>query len=190
MTGLVIGNAGTPTDPPICDYIMKLLPGWMQGSVIKGVACSLASVLHTLMDSMKYGREQLFGQLATPQALEFLGRDRRIKRFPSESDEDYRLRVTNAFKLHSKGGTRPGLEDLLALLLPDTQTEIREYGPDSWHLGKNRLGENTYLFDSQALFTFKVIVHAQLEPQKLATLRSAINEIKPAHTRGIIQEAA
>ena len=180
--------AGPITDGAICDYLKQLLPGWMQGDTATGLACAFASALQAFMDLAMDARDQTFPAQADDQALSVLGRDRALYQFVTETAADFRKRLTHAFEIHKKGGTRTGVDFVLSLLLPDTTYKIHEFGPDSWHLGKSHLGVDTYLFDSSALFTFRVDVFATLADNLRQALSAALRQVKAAHTTFFIQE--
>jgi hypothetical protein len=81
-----------------------------------------------------YGmREQMLIWTATGSYLDELGKSRKIYREAEESDDDYRVRILDAWNLYAMGGTTPGMENALAKIGYEEVTVYPFYldGPNS-----------------------------------------------------------
>ncbi|MCL6479371.1 MAG: phage tail protein [Peptococcaceae bacterium] len=114
-------------------------------------------------------REQAMVITAQGKALDQLGRDRLLPRYGGESDDAYRLRLLNAFSIHSQVGTADAMTEAFKRL-GFTEAEIiemKQIDPDRWAEFKVVVGLPESGFSDLDRNSF------------LATIR----KMKPAHTK-------
>ena len=79
---------------------------------------------------------------AQGQALDVIGQGRKLPRYPGETDDDYRLRLSAAWEIYRRGGTIPGMPEALRLIgYPEADIyELYKDGPVSpFHNGARLL---------------------------------------------------
>jgi hypothetical protein len=78
--------------------------------IVKGLALYLDSIRQDIL----YVRDQFFPEFCEPERLNDFAVSRGIKRFRFDTDEQFRLRVVNAYRWQKLGGKEQGLARILA----------------------------------------------------------------------------
>ena len=130
-------------------------PGPLQ-ALGKGLAFSL----DTVRDDAVFLRAQWFPQLCEPELVPAFGESRGLARHHTETPEQFRRRVINAYAWHMLGGKQEGLPQILEFY-GYTVAEIenlRTYQPSRWaefqvglHTPATPTGQNAILADLQTL---------------------------------------
>jgi P2-related tail formation protein len=104
-------------------------PGPLQ-ALVKG----MAHRLDTVRDDAVFLRAQWFPQLCEPEMLPAHGTSRGIIRHHTETPEQFRRRVINAYAWHMLGGKQEGLPELLEFYGYSVAEidNVRKYQPSRW----------------------------------------------------------
>ncbi|MEW5898174.1 MAG: phage tail protein [Bacillota bacterium] len=135
-------------------------------------------------------REQALVVTAAGAALDALGKERNMPRYPGESDELYRRRLLAAYQIYSSAGTIPGIQEVLRVL-GYPQAAVHELFRDGVIIP---LHNGQYRYDGAAVHSggvrwaeFKILMGIIEERDFTAAeadlIIEAINRVKPAHTR-------
>lgn len=126
---------------------------------------------------------------AQGEALDAIGRSRKLPRYPGEDDKAYRRRLSAAWEIYSRGGTIPGMVEALRLIgYPDAQVhELYKDGPVSpFHDGTYRYNHEVRHSGGVRWAEFRV--RARMEEDKaltrtdMAVLMDTIYRVKPARS--------
>jgi hypothetical protein len=99
---------------------------WMRGEVGSRLLYSAGLQLDGLAEQFRVAQFQRYPEYCLPEALQFIGRDRRIFRGLSETDASYAGRLTQARATWKFAGNAPTLlRQLWALLTPGSTVRIR-----------------------------------------------------------------
>jgi len=158
----------------LTDYFWWLLPAFLKKKVRKD------SLISSLLDSWGLELEELRTTIneiiplmqastATGTYLDRIGRSRQTTRLVGESDASYRIRVLAAMAVKTKAGTIPGMEAGLASLGYTVEVLEPNDGTPKW----SRFVVHVTGWDGSV--------------QDQTVFYSAILQLKPAHTRAIIQ---
>ena len=115
------------------DYQRELAPPWLKA--LKGAAWLEAhgAVKDALVALAVNAIENQSADSANPDALERLGNDRFLARYPGEDVEPYRIRVLNAFAFWERAGTVPGMiQTMLQLGYIADIVELYQTTPSRW----------------------------------------------------------
>lgn len=96
------------------DYAKSYAPPWLLdewGEKFLGVIGAAKDGKAALAREATKAR---FADLAPADALMRIGADRVVLQAPGESDDDFRVRLRQAFEIHAANGTEQGIKDLLA----------------------------------------------------------------------------
>ncbi len=101
-------------------YSIDLVPPWLQGTVgtqwLTGFNTSLDDMLEETKDAVKTRFPTVAAANGDDTALGRIGEDRRIRRFPGETDAQYGAREQAAFSKHRRSGVEASIvEDLVGL---------------------------------------------------------------------------
>lgn len=115
-------------------------------------------------------------------ALDIIGADRNLRRYPGESNVDYQARLERAWELYQAGGTVPGMVLAMELIgIPDaTVLEPRVRHRCNGVLranGASRIGSLQW-----ASFHVAFEMPASLPSERLALILRTIDDWKPSHT--------
>lgn len=117
-------------------YFSDILPGqWPRGTTGKmwtdGFAHHMDDMLSDAKDGMKARYPTIAGSAGDDTALAHIGTDRRLRRYPGETDAQYGGRLQQAWAVHRKSGTEQAiLTDLVGVGFGDiTVMEYRDW-PD------------------------------------------------------------
>lgn len=112
-----LGFNGLPADlRSVQDIAIGSLPTWLRGKWGRAWAAALGATMDGLVQLAHEAALARFARHAPKDALEELGRDRSIQRYPRELESTYRNRLAGAFATHVKGGTEQGVVDQLAIM--------------------------------------------------------------------------
>lgn len=143
-----------------------------------------------VMETIFLLREQALVATATGKALDVLGKERNMLRYPDEEDDLYRARLLSAYRIYSADGTIPGITEILRLIgYPNAKLNelfklgiivpkfdgTHYYTGETVHKGGSRWSEFTVslgIDDSRSLAR-----------KDMELLRRTISQAKPAHTK-------
>ncbi|WP_457640475.1 phage tail protein [Persephonella sp.] len=113
-------------------------------------------------------RKQRFPQLASPNALYLLGKERGFNRFKSETAEEFRNRVINAIPWYEKAGTVKGIKEILALYGFENVkiTPVLQTDPNRW-----------------AEFRVETTSERQINAETAQLVIDIVNKLKPTHEK-------
>lgn len=128
-------------------------------------------------------------QTATGEALDLIGRSRKLPRYPGESDEAYRRRLSAAWEIYRRGGTIPGMKEALRLIgYPDAEIhELYKDGPVSpFHNGAYTYNGTVRHSGGVRWAEFRVRTRIEdgrdLTRTDMAVLLDTIYRVKPARS--------
>jgi hypothetical protein len=139
---------------------------------LQAVAKGLAHRLDTVREDVIFLRAQWFAQLCESELVPAYGISRGLARHHTETPEQFRQRVINAYAWHMLGGKQEGLPEILRFY-GYTIAEIenlRKYQPSRWAEFQVGLVNPSALADQNAILA------------GLETLVWLINEYKPARS--------
>jgi hypothetical protein len=114
-------------------YLWLLIPRPLKledDGEISRLADALAELFTRTRSSLWAIRLSWSAPTASGVGLDLIGADRGIARLSGETDADYSVRLVNAFHLHQRGGTPPGLVPAVeAMGFTDVQLIEGPYGP-------------------------------------------------------------
>jgi hypothetical protein len=142
-------------------------PGPLQ-ALTKG----LAHRLDTVREDAVFLRAQWFAQLCEPELVPAFGLSRGLARHHTETPEQFRQRVINAYAWHMLGGKQEGLPEILRFYGYSVAEieNLRRYQPSRWAEFQVGLVNPEALADQNAILA------------GLETLVWLINEYKPARS--------
>lgn len=146
--------------------IFKRVP--RQNSDADKLAKALGPNYDEAMEAIFKLREQALGITAQGKALDLIGKERLLPRYGGESDEAYRLRLMNAYSIHSQAGTAAAMTGAFERL-GFTGAEIVEMRPE----------------DPERWAEFRVLVglpEAVFSELDYTSFINTIKQMKPAHT--------
>ncbi len=83
----------TTPGPTYRDAIRRVMPRWLQGGVAEKIGYSIGVHLDGFVDMLAASVKLRFPNLYSGETLDMLGRDRRIRRGPSDTDATYASRL-------------------------------------------------------------------------------------------------
>lgn len=102
------------------DTIRRICPPWLRHGTAERILYAIAIQLDALVDSVVAAIEIRFPGVYSGESLPLLGRDRRIRRGPSDTDETYAARLIGWRDAHRrKGNPYALLEQLHAYYAPN-----------------------------------------------------------------------
>lgn len=114
-----------PASRSFASILRRTGPPWLQRAVGGALKGALGSVLDTVVDATAEGVRQRFPHALRPDALGYIGRDRRILRGPAESDAAFAARVLPWWDMHRiRGGPYALLTQLQQYLAGFLDIEI------------------------------------------------------------------
>ncbi len=132
---------------------------------------------------------------APVDALPYLGADRKLPRYPSESDAVYRARLGQTFTAWRKSGTKNGLLDQLNAAFPGPIWGTLEYlespgdfAPSTYWsqfdvlCDANGFIEQWEIGDDHVIGEEGLIIGATLTPSEYALIKQVILDWKPKYT--------
>lgn len=174
------------------EYLWKLLSSPFKQSE-DGELRKWVDVLGETLDEAKLSifamRRSWVIATASGQALDLIGRSRKLPRYPGEDDEAYRRRLSAAWEIYRRGGTIPGMQEALRLIgFPDAEIyELYKDGPVSpFHDGTYRYDREVRHKGGVRWAEFRV--RARLDDEKaltrtdMAVLMDTIYRVKPARS--------
>jgi hypothetical protein len=96
-------------------YVSTLLPTWLLGPMGQGFGLALAQVKDLVKDAAKEAVKARFPLLGPADALPSIAADRNLER-GAQTENAFRIYLTQAFDLWAKGGTKEGIEEAVDLL--------------------------------------------------------------------------
>jgi hypothetical protein len=139
---------------------------------LQALAKGLAHRLDTVREDAVFLRAQWFAQLCEPELVPAYGLSRGLARHHTETPEQFRQRVINAFAWHMLGGKQEGLPEILRFYGYEISEieNLRRYQPSRWAEFQVGLINPAALADQNAILA------------GLETLVWLINEYKPARS--------
>jgi len=139
---------------------------------LQALARGLALRFDTVREDLIFLRAQWFAQLCEPDLVPAFGKSRGLVRHHTESPEQFRARVVNAYGWHLLGGKQEGLPQILGFYGFDVAgiENLRKYQPSRWAEFQVGLINPAELADQNAIL------------DGLETLVWLINEYKPARS--------
>ncbi|CAK7044846.1 MAG: hypothetical protein DELT_02985 [Desulfovibrio sp.] len=139
---------------------------------ISALVKGLAHRLDVVRDDALFLRDQGFPQLCEPEVVPYHGDARGIVRHHTETPEQFRQRVVNAFAWHMLGGKQQGVPEILRFYGFDIAeiVNMRKFQPARWAEFQVGLHNPANLADQNAILA------------TLETLVWLINEYKPARS--------
>lgn len=111
---------------PFRDSIAAISPPWLTRTIGGGLSYACGLVLDGIAQWEIEGVKARMPGVGTPDALYLIGRDRQLDRGPSETDDAYASRLTQAFDTWATAGAGPTLlRQLRIYFTPSTDTPIR-----------------------------------------------------------------
>uniref|UniRef100_A0A7C3HVX3 Phage tail protein n=1 Tax=Meiothermus ruber TaxID=277 RepID=A0A7C3HVX3_MEIRU len=152
------------------DWLPELAPPWLQGPRGRALLEGWGKLLDEYASLAATAILARFAQLAPEDALNLLGAERGLTRYPGESLEAWRERVLGAWEYWRWSGTEYGLSvALFQLGYSSAITPVWSYDPNRWSEFEVFIYPATRSYDGT-------------EEEKNRIL-SIINQVKPAHTR-------
>lgn len=96
MSGFDFDVATPQTSTPSKTYrdaIRRVMPRWLQGGVAEKIGYAIGVHLDGFVDMLAASVKLRFPNVYTPETLPLIGRERRIRRGPSDTDETYASRL-------------------------------------------------------------------------------------------------
>ena len=117
------------------DYITALQPSPLAKPLFLAFVGAFGKELDTHRERLRQAAQVNVIGKAPADALDTLGEERLLLRYPSESDTVYRARLKQAFTIWSKSGTKNGILAALdgAFPLSGTSWSTLEYAEDAAH---------------------------------------------------------
>ncbi|GEM_PF-4738089 len=126
---------------------------------------------------------------AQGQALDVIGQGRKLPRYPGETDDDYRLRLSAAWEIYRRGGTIPGMQEALRLIgYPEADIyELYKDGPVSPFHNGARLYDGEIKHSggvrwAEFRITAKVDEGRNVTRTDMAVLMDTVYRLKPARS--------
>lgn len=115
FTGTVL-EAYALYEGPYVKYLQQLSPPWLLGDKGRRWMQAHGDGLDQIADLIRYAVMARMIAVAPEDALVYAGIDRGMPRYATESTEEYRGRLIGAWEYWQWGGTKKGVQDVLALL--------------------------------------------------------------------------
>ncbi|ADD28702.1 phage tail protein [Meiothermus ruber] len=152
------------------EWLPELAPPWLQGPKGKALLAGWGQGLDEFASLAATGVLARWAALAPEDALNRLGAERGLTRYPGESLEAWRTRVLGAWEFWQWAGTEYGIQLALAQLGYNSAiVPVRNYDNNRWSEFDVYLYASTRSYDG-----------SQEEKSRILGI---INQIKPAHTR-------
>lgn len=128
-----IGEAFALYEGPYVKYLQKIAPPWLLSDRGKRWLQAHGDGLDLVSDLIRLAVQARIIAVAPEDALVYIGIDRGMPRYPTETTEDYRTRLIGAWDYWQWGGTKKGVQDVLALLGYAVEiTELYTLDPLRW----------------------------------------------------------
>ncbi|MCC5911311.1 MAG: hypothetical protein JJT76_12820 [Clostridiaceae bacterium] len=158
--------------------------------VVEAYAKALGYIYDSLKEAAYRARRAWYIRTCSEDALYERGEERKLRRYPGESLEQYKNRLNSAIEIYSEGGTIPGMQRLLERLgYPDA--DIHELYKDgdvpTLYNGQSRY-DGRRIYDTENRWaefkiTTKIERNATLRKGDYALLIELVNKAKPGHSR-------
>jgi hypothetical protein len=105
---------------PYSDWLVRLVPQWLQRDWAGGVVQAIAEELDELTDEMVQARRAFMPGFGKDDALPLIGQERQLEQGPTETNAAYAARLVNAWGTLERMGSHPALHQQLQALGFDT----------------------------------------------------------------------
>lgn len=171
-------------------WLVDLMPPAFQGERGTAMISALGAALEVELQRAKLIMLARLLKTAPTSALNLLGEDRQISRYPDEPAEAFRARALAAWETYPWGGTIRGLIEALRAAGYNNVTVEEHWrtDPSIWAEFSVRLDESdAYLtairWDSELLWDDGHYWDADLAPHEQSRVIEIINSIKPARSK-------
>ncbi len=110
------------------EFILRKVPSWLNGTWGSAYLQTYGQQFDELLASFQEACRCGFILTCPEDALRFIGVERGMEQYPSESIEDYRLRLWNAWQAWRFAGTDKGITDQIKYAFGLTNVSIRDNG--------------------------------------------------------------
>jgi hypothetical protein len=198
LVGLVAAPPEPPPPPgPYEPYMEELAPPWLLRPLGKAFLRALGRFLDVEgVDRLKQAVKARFLETCPDDALDRLGRDRLLPRFPTETTAAYRQRLLAAWDIWLFAGTEAGLLQMLHTAYPGPAYSILEnkdwdpappdgdvaYWSRAWIIIEPPFPWVTWKFgDGKQIGQPNLTIGTTMTPEEVALFRGITNKLKPAH---------
>lgn len=188
------------------DLILDLLPFWLSGSFAKRFFRSAVTPADIITDGIKEGVKARFVKIAPDDALDEIGSERNIERYPNETLASYRVRLAEAWETWMHAGHESSIEN--QFLVFAGLTNVRTYAhriignpvtPYNWQPDQNSTAWSRFshvidqpmpwsdlIAGPEIIAGPEVISGTTMTASEYRIMRRIVHKWRPAHALGVM----